>query len=172
MGRRCACATPSSGNGKPAEVSAQPVSSAVGKRPRQSERAFSSERCSPVRACSSSRFDPPARWHWRSRRGGCGWRRQSRRLPHLFGRLGPRTTADWHLWRRLLRSAGNSFTLRRVRLILHSKALTLLQVHLILVVVLYLRHIHHHIVGVGSLNTDSHCSGYRQRCFDCYNVTP
>ena len=44
----------------------------------------------------------------------------------LFGRLGPRTTADGTCGGPSHCSAGNSFTLRRVRLILHSKALTLL----------------------------------------------
>ena len=42
------------------------------------------------------------------------------------------------------------------QLILHSKTLALLQVHLILVVVLHLRHVHYHVAGVGSLNTDNH----------------
>lgn len=95
MGRRCAYATPSLVDGKPADVSAQPVSSAVGKRPRQSERRFLVQNVvapSPhavlhdlirLRAGISARGAAVAAGGGDDADSGT-----------LFGRLGPRTTAD------------------------------------------------------------------------------
>ena len=74
----------------------------------------------------------------------------------FFGRFRPGATADCASSctdRGASHSGARySFTLRRIRLVLHSEALTLLQIHLILRVVLYLRHIDHHIRGQRSVS--------------------
>ena len=74
----------------------------------------------------------------------------------LFGRFRPGTTADCASsctdCGASYSGARYSFTLRRIRLVLHSEALTLLQIHLVLRVVLYLRHIDHYVRGQRSVS--------------------